>query len=485
MRKLFTVAAMALLTISAQAQTSRWSAAYWPGWEIQNGISNEMPPWSAIDWKAFTEIMYFSIVPTTSGDIDTLQNGINTLTGRMLVDSAHAHNVKVILTIGGAGSEAAFMGATSPANLSGFVSKVAGFVNRIGCDGVDIDWEALNDPDSTNFKNLLKDLRAALPNAILTTVAFNPKVDASCLQYLNQVDVCSYDLAGAYPGWLTWYNSCVYMWGPAASNGNESIAAADPEIAQYHNAGIPYSKLSMGDEFGGTIWQGGLVTDSAGITLPGTNGVTAANEGWSSAPPTVHYDVPLYWPDGTGIMQKYYTPSRAHWDNTAQAPYLSLDTTGNANDFFISYEDTNSINAKFYYMKKLGLGGIAFWTLKMGYPDNGTYPALKVIARDMQLLTGVQSRIPPSLPKTPLLEQNYPNPFNPSTTLEFSIPNRSYVRLTIYNVLGQQVAVLADGYMPAGFHTAVWNADRFASGVYFSVLQADGTISSKKMELLK
>ena len=45
--------------------------------------------------------------------------------------------------------------------------------------------------------------------------------------------------------------------------------------------------------------------------------------------------------------------------------------------------------------------------------------------------------------------------------------------------------MLADGYMPAGFHTAVWNADRFASGVYFSVLQADGTISSKKMELLK
>jgi hypothetical protein len=90
-----------------------------------------------------------------------------------------------------------------------------------------------------------------------------------------------------------------------------------------------------------------------------------------------------------------------------------------------------------------------------------------------------------------ILEQNYPNPFNPSTTIRFSISERSQVRVTIFNLLGQQVAELANGEMPAGNHQRIWNA-HVASGMYFYRLEAVSTsdpgkrfVDVKKLLFLK
>ena len=89
------------------------------------------------------------------------------------------------------------------------------------------------------------------------------------------------------------------------------------------------------------------------------------------------------------------------------------------------------------------------------------------------------------------LEQNYPNPFNPSTTIRFSIPERSRVRLSIYNLLGQQVAELANEEMGAGNFEKTWNAN-VASGLYFYRLEAVSVsnpgkrfVDVKKMILMK
>ncbi len=84
------------------------------------------------------------------------------------------------------------------------------------------------------------------------------------------------------------------------------------------------------------------------------------------------------------------------------------------------------------------------------------------------------------------LEQNYPNPFNPSTTIEFSLPeNVKTVKVTIYNVLGQKVAELVNGSMPAGKYQYQWDAKDLASGMYIYELRTDKFVSIKKMILLK
>lgn len=83
------------------------------------------------------------------------------------------------------------------------------------------------------------------------------------------------------------------------------------------------------------------------------------------------------------------------------------------------------------------------------------------------------------------LSQNYPNPFNPTTTINYSLPKVSYVTLSVYNILGQKVTTLVDGEQAAGEHTAIWDADRFSSGIYFYRIDTDGITSTKKMLLLK
>jgi len=84
-----------------------------------------------------------------------------------------------------------------------------------------------------------------------------------------------------------------------------------------------------------------------------------------------------------------------------------------------------------------------------------------------------------------LLKQNYPNPFNPSTTIRYELPRASHVTLTVYDVLGQEVATLVDGLEEPGYKSVEWNASAVASGVYFYRLQAGDFIQSMKLVLKK
>jgi hypothetical protein len=96
-----------------------------------------------------------------------------------------------------------------------------------------------------------------------------------------------------------------------------------------------------------------------------------------------------------------------------------------------------------------------------------------------------------TLPTEFALAQNYPNPFNPSTTIEFSLPRAAQVSLVIFNLLGQNVATLADHDLySSGTHSVQWDGrdnsgQATASGVYFYRLTAGDFIEQKKMMLLK
>lgn len=83
------------------------------------------------------------------------------------------------------------------------------------------------------------------------------------------------------------------------------------------------------------------------------------------------------------------------------------------------------------------------------------------------------------------LAQNYPNPFNPSTQIRFTLRTSNFARLTVYDVLGREVAVLVDGNLPAGSHTVTFDASNLTSGVYLYKLEADGQVQTKRMTLLK
>ena len=98
--------------------------------------------------------------------------------------------------------------------------------------------------------------------------------------------------------------------------------------------------------------------------------------------------------------------------------------------------------------------------------------------------TGIEDGVHDVLPNY-TLHQNYPNPFNPTTTIEFSLPESSYVTLKIYNSLGQEVTTVISAKLSEGTHKYYWDASDLVGGVYFYRIDVDGFFFAKKALLLK
>jgi hypothetical protein len=89
------------------------------------------------------------------------------------------------------------------------------------------------------------------------------------------------------------------------------------------------------------------------------------------------------------------------------------------------------------------------------------------------------------LPEGYWLMQNYPNPFNPSTVIKFRTVQEGNTSLRVYDLLGREVAVLINGRLAAGEHSATWDASRCPSGIYFYRLISGSFIETKKMLLVR
>jgi hypothetical protein len=126
----------------------------------------------------------------------------------------------------------------------------------------------------------------------------------------------------------------------------------------------------------------------------------------------------------------------------------------------------------------------------IGFPDalSGT---VNITPVDTQI-TGINlnfntSGVPekPVIPQNVELYQNYPNPFNPGTTIQFRLPQSSFITLKIFNYIGQEIETLAKGYYNEGNYLVNWNAKNLASGIYFYTLNYNGQSYSRKMLLIK
>jgi hypothetical protein len=89
------------------------------------------------------------------------------------------------------------------------------------------------------------------------------------------------------------------------------------------------------------------------------------------------------------------------------------------------------------------------------------------------------------LPERAYLHQNYPNPFNPTTTIRYELPIRAYVTLKVYNVLGEEVAILVDEVEEAGFRSVRFDATGLASGMYLYRIRAGNFVMTRKLLVLK
>ncbi|MBM2840638.1 MAG: hypothetical protein HW412_1166 [Bacteroidetes bacterium] len=201
--------------------------------------------------------------------------------------------------------------------------------------------------------------------------------------------------------------------------------------------------MGIGEE----VFAGGY---STGVHRSTDNGLTWQNVGW-----------------GPASVQAIALNSLGHvFAATDDGVYKSTDT-GNT---------WTPVNGG---LKNQNINAIAFDS--DGYLFAGSNGA--GIARSLLSTTDVS--YDPVVPEGIFLLQNYPNPFNPSTMIRYGLPQTSFVTLTVYNTLGQQVAQLVSEQQQAGYHEAVFRGDQLASGVYFYRIQAGDFVQTKKLLLLR
>ena len=90
-----------------------------------------------------------------------------------------------------------------------------------------------------------------------------------------------------------------------------------------------------------------------------------------------------------------------------------------------------------------------------------------------------------TVPLTFFVDQNYPNPFNPSTTIRFGLPKSSFVSAKVFDLLGREVATIFAGRLTPGVHVLEFDASHLSSGAYLARIQADGTVNTTRMMLVK
>ena len=116
-------------------------------------------------------------------------------------------------------------------------------------------------------------------------------------------------------------------------------------------------------------------------------------------------------------------------------------------------------------------------------PDSVDLDPNNWILKDVQNTTSDIDMDP--VPSMYILEQNFPNPFNPATTIRFSIPHAATVRLSVFNILGEEIETLINERMTGGKHSVKWNGSHRSSGIYFYRLRSGDFIQTGKMLLIR
>jgi chitinase len=466
--KRFLVVASMLLWIPVQlvGQSQPWVSAYYAAW-----MQTYLPP-SAIDFAAVTHIMHFSLSPSGTG-VSGTGNGITASTARAITAAAHAAGKEVIVTIGGVGDDGAFVNSTNATNRAAFIASLVNFAVTNNYDGIDIDWEPIT--NASQYKLFIAELRTAMDAAksgmVLTTAILGGSREcatvAAVQTSLDQINIMTYDMSGAWEGWVTWHNSPIYDGGYRFASTGALIPSANGEINTAIAAGITKEKLGIGTDFYGYVWTG--------VSLP--------RQAWTSTP-SVTDNVPYYQ-----LMNTYGT-SPVLWDSLAAAAYISI-TSGTQK--FVSLDNEQTMSAKAQYIRDKGIGGLIIWELGGGYRSSQPAGQRDKLLQAVKLaFTQTDVQRDNAMPERFSLEQNYPNPFNPRTIIRYSVgkvggqPSTiSTVKLVVYDLLGREVRVLVDEQKAPGTYQTEFDATHLSSGVYIYRLTAGSAVESRRMLLLK
>ncbi|MGL4610014.1 MAG: glycosyl hydrolase family 18 protein [Trueperaceae bacterium] len=176
---------------------------------------------------------------------------------------------------------------------------------------------------------------------------------AELAPYLDQLNLMTYDMTGAYPdgrpyeGWLSWHHTPIYN--PRSGEYWRTPTSIDDTVKAYQVAGVPAHELGIGIGVYGTCWSGS---------------VTGPRQEFGDSRRIASDNVISY----NNIVRFYDLPEAWRWDDGAAVPYMSFsEPPGPQGCTFISFDNGASVQTKGDYVKAQGLGGAILWNINEGY----------------------------------------------------------------------------------------------------------------------
>jgi chitinase len=394
MKLLPLLAALPLLCASVVSAQSWMSVGYFNGGDVTAGPGGDI---DKLDVRQITHLNY---------SFGLIYNDEKDETNDALKDPEHLHQIwlspkvqadlqklpalrkqnpelNVLLSVGGWGARGFSGAAATPETRAVFIRSVQQVINQYGLDGIDLDWEypvngawglvASQPADRDNFTALLKELRAAVGDKKLVTIAVganaeSPKswVDVKAIApLLNYINLMTYDMAYG----TQYFNSNLYdsrHWPTVAAADKYS---ADFVVNNYLAAGLKPSQMNLGIGFYGRVPKR-AVEPGIDWSKPDAqkNPVTEPYFGaqqvelFQSLGYDLSKDTYVKYNDIVAKLlndpQKRFTE---HWDDEAKVPWLSVKSADGKTLFAISYENPRSVAIKADYIKHKGLAGGMFW----------------------------------------------------------------------------------------------------------------------------
>ncbi|NIM90952.1 MAG: hypothetical protein GTO17_08390 [Candidatus Aminicenantes bacterium] len=335
-------------TSPVEENLSKVVIGYYPSWE------KDTFDCSKIQYKYLTFLAHAFTKPDSDGNLIVEEDYVYP----ELVETAHANNVKVIMSIGGWGNCEGFPGMASVAgNRERFINQVLEFCLTNNYDGVDIDWEYPSNPEEEqNFVYLAKELSAALkeqnPPLLLTTAT--PAGDywarwinfEEVMEYFDYVGCMTYDFHGEWSD-HSGHNSPLY------TCNNDPCGSADDSYEYYLSRQVPKEKLLLGIPFYGRSFDcSGLYQRFQKSQQYGYKEIlNLMNAGWSRI-----------------------------WDDCAKVPYIRNPE----NTEIICFDDEQSVALKCRYVKEKEVAGVIVWEISEDYYQ-GSSLLLEVVGEEFKI----------------------------------------------------------------------------------------------------
>jgi len=327
-----------------------WLMTYYVGY--QNGYLKPRD----VDYSLMTHIVVGGVGVRSDGTLNEhwhLENGDGREMALEVGKRANRQGVRKLIWLGGPNEQDKFYAAAEDRNRARFVENIVELVDELDYDGVDIDWEPIRPQDEARIVRLVRDLRKADPDLIITIpvnwvpttilTAKDLSVYEELALYVDKLFIMSYSMAGPWSGWDSWHG------GALKGDSLSTPGSVRTSTLAYELAGVPKEQLGIGIGTYATCWEYPVVKPNQDI-------------------PYGFYPRDTHVMSMRTMMDDYHNKGAEKWDPRAAVPYLSFSKArGDFDCGFISYENERSIEAKMEYVLDRDLGGAIVWNIGTGY----------------------------------------------------------------------------------------------------------------------